>query len=122
MTDAFVFLAATVAVTAVLCGHQGQPWPLAGLWRSVSASLAASGALRALRPLPEAPGAPGGLLGAPGSDRAPAGGPSSATSCRQGASQASGAPFPAPTPERASEARLCPRTAPSWARTDEEAA
>lgn len=35
MTDVLAFLAATVAVTAVLCGHQGQPWPLAGLWRSV---------------------------------------------------------------------------------------
>lgn len=34
MTDAFVFLAVTVAVAAVLCGHQGQPWPLAGLVRS----------------------------------------------------------------------------------------
>ena len=35
MTDAFVFLAVTVAVAAVVCGHQGQPWPFAGLWRSV---------------------------------------------------------------------------------------
>ena len=57
MTDVLAFLAATVAVTAVLCGHQGQPWPLAGLWRAVAAPLAASGALRALRPLLEAPGA-----------------------------------------------------------------
>ena len=122
MTDALAFLAATVAVTAVLCGHQGQPWPLAGLWRAVAGPLAASGALRALRPLPESPDAPEGLLGAPGSDRTPAGGPSSATSCRQNAPQASSAPFPAPGPERASEARLCPRTAPSWARTDKEAA
>ena len=34
------YLATTVAVAALLCGHQGQPWPLAGLlaW------------LRALRP------------------------------------------------------------------------
>jgi len=35
VTDALAFLAATVAVAAVLCGHQGQPWPLAGLRRSV---------------------------------------------------------------------------------------
>jgi len=34
VTDVLAFLAATVAVTAVLCGHQGRPWPLAGLWRS----------------------------------------------------------------------------------------
>ena len=118
MTDVLVFLAVTVAVTAVLCGHQGQPWPLAGLWRAVSASLAASGALRALRPLPEAPGAPEGLLGAPVSTAAPAGGPSSVTSCRQDAPHAPGAPFPAPGPERASEARLRQPVAPSWARKD----
>lgn len=43
MTTA-VFLAATVAVTALLCGHQGQPWPiplratLRGLWRPRRAS------------------------------------------------------------------------------------
>ena len=40
MTDAFVFLAATVAVAAVVCGHQGQPWPLAGLVRSAWAAAA----------------------------------------------------------------------------------
>jgi hypothetical protein len=117
VTGALVFLAVTVAVAAVVCGHQGQPWPLAGLWEAVAARLAASGALRALRPLPESPAAPEGLLGAPGSDRAPTGGPSSATSSRQNAPQASSAPFPDPAPERASEARLCPRTGPSWART-----
>jgi hypothetical protein len=35
VTDAFVFLAVTVAVAAVVCGHQGQPWPLTGPWRTV---------------------------------------------------------------------------------------
>ena len=43
MTDALAFLAATVAVTAVLCGHQGQPWPLAGLWRTLRARMPRAG-------------------------------------------------------------------------------
>ena len=122
MTDAFVFLAVTVAVAAVVCGHQGQPWPLAGLWEAVSGAVAACVALNALGERREATGAPEGLPGAPGSTAPPLGGPSSVTSCRQGAPQAFSAPFPAPGPERASEARLCPPIAPSWARTEEEAA
>jgi len=118
VTDVLAFLAATVAVAAVVCGHQGQRWPLAGLWEAVSGAVAASRAVRALGEHREAPGAPEGLPGAPGSTAATAGGPSSVASCRQNAPQASGAPFPAPTPERASEARLCPPVAPSWARKD----
>jgi hypothetical protein len=118
VTDALVFLAVTVAVAAVVCGHQGQPWPLAGLWRAVSGAVAASRAVWALGERREAPDASGGLLSAPGSAAVPLGGPSGATSRRQNAPQASGAPFPAPTPERASEARLCPPVGPSWARKD----
>jgi len=54
VTDVLVFLAVTVAVTAVLCGHQGQPWPLAGLWRSVC-RFAGSGSPLYARLRPEVP-------------------------------------------------------------------
>jgi hypothetical protein len=122
VTDVLVFLAASVAVAAVVCGHQGQSWPLAGLWRAARGAVAASRAVWALGEHREAPDASGGLLSAPGSAAVPLGGPSGVTSCRQSAPQASSAPFPAPTAERASEALLCPPAAPSWARTDKEAA
>ena len=62
MTDAFVFLAVTVAVAAVVCGHQGQPWPLAGLvrsaWTAVGPRRALSARLSAEQPsrAPESPG------------------------------------------------------------------
>ena len=118
----WIVLTAAAAVAAVYAVVVAVAAPVNAAREALSGALAASGALRALRPLPESPDASEGLLSAPGSDRAPAGGPSSATSCRQNAPQASGAPFPAPTPERASEARLCPRIAPSWARTEREAA
>ena len=114
MIDVVLFVVLTVTVAAPLCGHQGQPWPLAPLWEALAATVAASRALRALREGPPAPGASEGRLGAPGSAEAPARGPSGAASSRQSAPQASSAPFPAPTPERASEARL----RPSWARED----
>lgn len=119
---AWIVLTAAVAVAAVYAVVVAVTAPVNAAREALSGALAASGALRALRPLPESPDASEGLLSAPGSDRVPAGGPSSVTSCRQDAPQASGAPFPAPSPERASEARLCPPVAPSWARTDEEAA
>jgi hypothetical protein len=121
VTDALVFLAVTVAVAAVVCGHQGQPWPLAGLWRAVAAPLAASGALRALRPLREAPDAPEGLL-APSPTRvlptgAPATGPSRATVPRQNAPEGpDGTPGPPDAP-RPAQSRTGP-PAPSWARKD----
>ena len=120
MTDAFVFRAATVAVTAVLCGHQGQPWPLTGLWRAVAAPLAALGALRALRPLPESPDAPEGLL-APSPARvlpsgAPATGPSRTPVPRCGAPDGpDGTPGPPDAPEPAQSRSR--RPAPSWAHT-----
>jgi hypothetical protein len=66
VTDAFVFLAATVAVTAVLCGHQGQPWPLAGFvrsaWTAVGPRRALDARLSAEQPSvdPESPGAADG--------------------------------------------------------------
>lgn len=117
MTDALAFLAATVAVTAVLCGHQGQRWPLAGLWRAVAGPLAASGALRALRPLPETPGASQGLLSASGSDRAPTGGPSRTTvPCQNTPDGPDGTPGPPDAPEPAQSCTRPP--APSWARKD----
>lgn len=122
MIDVVVFVVLTVTVAAPLCGHQGQPWPLTPLWEAVAAAVAASRALRALGEHREPPNASEGLLGAPGSAGEPTGDPSSAASSRQSAPQASRAPFPAPRPERASEAHLRPRTAPTWARTDKEAA
>lgn len=122
MIGVVVFVVLTVTVAAPLCGHQGQPWPLAPLWEAVAAAVAASRALRALGEGRASLSASEGLLGAPGSAGRPAKGPSSVTSSRQSAPQASSAPFPAPGPERASEARLCPRIAPTWARTDKEAA
>ena len=118
----WIVLTAAVAVAAVYAAVVAVATPVSAAREALSGAVAASTALRALRPLPEYPDAPEGLLGAPGSDRVPIGGPSGVASCRQNAPQASGAPFPAPTPERASEARLCPPVGPSWARTDKEAA
>lgn len=34
-----VFLTVVVAVAALVCGHQGQPWPLTPLWRTVRARM-----------------------------------------------------------------------------------
>lgn len=48
------YLAMVVAVAALLCGHQGQPWPLAGLWRTVYRFAGARRVLYA-RLRPEAP-------------------------------------------------------------------
>jgi hypothetical protein len=116
--DVVVFVVLTVTVAAPLCGNQGQPWPLAPPWEAVAAAVAASRALRALGEGRAAPSASEGLLGAPGSAGAPTRGPSSVASSRQNAPQASSAPFPAPGSERASEARQCPRHAPTWARKE----
>lgn len=66
MTDALAFLAVTVAVAAVVCGHQGQPWPLAGLvrsaWTAAGPRRALSARLSAEQPSadPESPGTPDG--------------------------------------------------------------
>lgn len=61
MTDVLVFLAVTVAVAAVVCGHQGQPWPLAGLWRTVCRFVGPGSPLCA-RLRPEVPEKAPGLL------------------------------------------------------------
>ena len=114
----WIVLTAAVGVAAVYAVVVAVATPVNAAREALSGALAASGALRAVRPLPEAPDASDGLLGAPGSSAVPTGDPSSVTSCRQIAPQASSAPFPTPTPERASEARLCPPVGPSWARKD----
>lgn len=108
MTDAFVFLAVTVAVAAVL-------------WEALAARLAASGALGALRPLPESPEASGGLLVASATRVLPTGtpatGPSRTTVPRQNAPEGpDGTPGPPDAPEPA-RSRTEPRR-PSWARKE----
>jgi hypothetical protein len=42
-----VFVAAVVAVTAAVCGHQGQPFPPACWWRTVRVALGSRKALKA---------------------------------------------------------------------------
>ena len=53
MTGVLAYLALTVTLPAMLLGHQGQDWPLAGAWRWLRGSLAASRAARALGEQPE---------------------------------------------------------------------
>ena len=128
MTDVLAYLALVVTIPAMLLGHQGQDWPLAGAWRWVRARMpragrctpagAPWGVLRLPRGLRGAPVASEGRVWlrparAPRPDSATTG-LSRARIRRQGTAQASGGGFPVPTPERPAEARSRPR--PSWSR------
>jgi hypothetical protein len=58
VTTVVAFVAATVAVTAAVCGHQGQPFPPACWWRAARSALAgrphrASGGSRVVPDAPE---------------------------------------------------------------------
>lgn len=65
------YMAATVAVTALCCGHQGQPWPLAGLWRHLTAARPQEGR-QAPACGPQSPfRLPRGLRDAPGASQGP---------------------------------------------------
>ncbi len=45
MAGLAAYLACTVAIAALACGHQGQDWPLPGAWRWLRAHLPRRGAL-----------------------------------------------------------------------------
>jgi hypothetical protein len=59
VTTVVAFVAAVVALTAALCGHQGQPFPPARWWRAARCALAGApqGPSGGSRAVPEAPGA-----------------------------------------------------------------
>jgi len=119
VTGLAAYLACTIAFAALACGHHGQDWPLLGAWRWLWAALRG---LCGFRPVRDAPRPADGRLWLRSAPVLPAGspatGPARPTVPRWSAPQAPGDPFPAPTRPSASQAR----TAPSWARTDKEAA
>ena len=47
MTAVAAYLATVLAIAALACGHQGQDWPLAGVWRHIPRPSWARGRLRA---------------------------------------------------------------------------
>ena len=126
MTDVLAYLALVVTIPAMLLGHQGQDWPLAGAWRWVRARMPRAGrcapagglwgALRLPRGLRGAPEVSGGRvrLRPPRLSRPEFAttGPSRPRIRRQGAPQAPGEGFPAPNRQRPAEARLRPQ--PTW--------
>lgn len=117
MAGLTAYLACTVAIAALACGHQGQDWPLSGAWRVLCARLRGVGGVRVRR---EGRGAPEAVesrlrLRAARDARPepPVTGPSRPRSRRCGAPQATGGGFPTPTRQRASQSR----SRPSWAHT-----
>jgi hypothetical protein len=122
-------VAGVVAVTVGLYAVVVAGW---GIWRVLVAAWTAAGlrwpqepagAPRGSSRVSADAGAPSvaadGRTALPSRPEPPAAGPSRPHSPRQSAPQTPGGPFPAPNPERPSEARL---RRPSWARTDKDAA